>query len=251
MKHIDKKSIKSSLRRGLLTGLVAGLPFAMLADIMVTGRVIDAGTGAILPGARITVVDGTATAMTNGEGEYTLNAPKGNVTLKIEAPGFNPAYVALRGQTALDIRLRADNGQNPIGVTTADNSVSDLQGDLFSVSRSGMPGAGHAVFVDGLHSISSSSQPLYVVDGVIWATADGLESSIVDGHFSNPLALIDPNDIESVKVLRNGTALYGAKGGNGVVYITTKRAKDEATKIEAWPLLGAQFDSRDCQPTRI
>ena len=93
MKHIDKKSIKSSLRRGLLTGLVAGLPFAMLADIMVTGRVIDAGTGAILPGARITVVDGTATAMTNGEGEYKLNAPKGNVTLKIEAPGFNPAYV--------------------------------------------------------------------------------------------------------------------------------------------------------------
>ena len=238
MKSSYKKPSKSLIRRSLLLGILAGMPLSLLADVQVTGRVTDAGTGACLPGARISVVAGNTTAMTNGDGEYKLNVPQENVTLYVVAPGFNPMRVALRGKTTLDIKLRAHTGENPIGTTTADNSVADLQGDLYSVARSGMPGSGHAVFVEGLHSLSSSSQPLYVVDGVIWACADGLESSIVDGHFSNPLALIDPNDIESIKVLRNGTALYGAKGGNGVVYITTKRAKDEATKIEAWASVG-------------
>lgn len=238
MKFPYNKAIKKGLRGIILAGVLAGIPASVLADVQVTGRVSDVGTGSNLPGARITVVDGTATAMTNGEGEYKLNVPSPDVTLYVEAPGFNPVRVALRGNSTLDIRLLASTGENPAGITTADNSVADLQGDLFAISRSGMPGTGHAVFVDGLHSINSSSQPLYVVDGVVWATADGLESSIVDGHFHNPLALIDPNDIESVKVLRNGTALYGTKGGNGVVFITTKRAKDEATKIEAWASVG-------------
>lgn len=238
MKFPYIKVTKENLGRIILAGILSGIPASIMADVQVTGRVIDAGSGTTLPGARITVVDGTATAMTNGEGEYKLSAPSPDVTLYVEAPGFNPIHVALRGKSTLDIKLLANTGENPVGTTTADNSVADLQGDLFAISRSGMPCAGHAVFVDGIHSINSSSQPLYVVDGVVWATADGLESSIVDGHFNNPLALIDPNDIESVKVLRNGTALYGTKGGNGVVFITTKRAKDEATKIEAWASVG-------------
>ena len=210
----------------------AAFPGLAWGETPVKGRVTNAANGAALPGARITVVDGSAAAMTNGQGEYTLEAPDGNVTLRVEAPGFNPVIVPLRGLSELDVRLRATVDDMPL------NSVGDLQGDLYTINRSGMPGSGHAVFVEGLHSINSSSQPLYVVDGVIWATSDGFNESIVDGHFNNPLALIDHNDIESIQVLRNGTALYGAKGGNGVVYITTKRAHDEATKIEAWAEVG-------------
>lgn len=259
MKPTYKKSAKSRMRMASAILALSGMPLSVMADVQVTGHVTDAGTGALLPGARITVVNGTATAMTNGQGEYRIDAPDGNVTFRVEAPGFNTIIVPLRGLSNLDIKLRAATGSDPMGTdasktfattgdatlsefsadeAAADNSVSDLQGDLFAISRSGMPGAGHAVFVDGLHSISSSSQPLYVVDGVVWATDDGLNQSIIDGHFSNPLALIDPNDIESISVLRNGTAIYGAKGGNGVVYITTKRAHDEATKIEAWASVG-------------
>lgn len=232
MKPAYKNKIKTYAKTGAALLAITCLSLNALADVKVTGRVTDAGSGALLPGARVSVVDGAATAMTNGEGVYTLTAPEGNVALKVEAPGFNTIIVPLRGLTTLDIKLRATTGTNPI------ESVTDLQGNLFAISRSGMPGAGHAVFVDGLNSINSSSQPLYVVDGVVWATADGLDQSIIDGHFSNPLSLIDPNDIENISVLRNGTAIYGTKGGNGVVYITTKRAHDEATKIEAWAALG-------------
>jgi TonB-linked SusC/RagA family outer membrane protein len=255
---MKSKYIKSA-KAASLALLLAGMPLTALADTQVVGKITNAGTGAVLPGARVSVVDGSATAMTNGEGEYKLTAPDGNVTLRVEAPGFNTIIVPLRGSSTLDIKLFATTSANPmgsdasktfdvtgsatvsefsIGEAAADNSVADLQGDLFAVNRSGMPGAGTAVFIEGLHSINSSSQPLYVVDGVVWATSDGFNESIIDGHFSNPLALIDPNDIESISVLRNGTALYGAKGGNGVVYITTKRAHDEATKIEAWASVG-------------
>lgn len=140
-------------------------------------------------------------------------------------------------KNALTADAHNDRTEFAIGQTVADNSVADLQGDLYAISRSGMPGAGHVVYVEGLHSINSSSQPLYVVDGVVWSVADD-NSSILDGHFNNPLALISPDDIENIYVLKNGTAIYGAKGGNGVVVIETKRAKGEATEIEAYARMG-------------
>lgn len=235
----------------------AGAPVSAKETVVgntLAGLVIDSSTGLPLPGARVSVVDSRAMAMTGDDGKFTLNLPDGAATLKVTAPGFADILVPVRGEKELTIRLSMpmegdiyknaltadahnDRTEFSIGQTVSDNSVADLQGDLYSISRSGMPGAGHAVYVEGLHSINSSSQPLYVVDGVVWSVADD-NTSIMDGHFNNPLALISPDDIANIYVMKNGTAIYGAKGGNGVVIIETKRAKTEATEIEAYARVG-------------
>lgn len=225
-----------------------------VASNTLKGQVIDASTGKPLAGARVSVVNSQVMAMTGDDGNFSLNLPAAEVTLKVQAPGFAEILVPSRGNSDLTIELSSPMQNNiyknaltadahndrtdfPIGQTVADNSVGDLQGDLYAISRSGMPGAGHVVYVGGLHSINSSSQPLYVVDGVIWTSSED-NSSIIDGHFNNPLALISPDDIENIYVMKNGTAIYGAKGGNGVVVIETKRAKSEATEIEAYARVG-------------
>ncbi|MDE6317257.1 MAG: SusC/RagA family TonB-linked outer membrane protein [Muribaculaceae bacterium] len=269
MKH-SYKSSKKMLRPVICASVVAvmglGTPaVAQTADAAksaqekvdentLSGVVIDSSTGQPLPGARVAVVDAKAMAMTDDDGKFNLKLPADAATLRVEAPGFATILVPLRGQKDLTIRLgipmegdiyknaltadaHNDRTEFAIGQTVSDNSVADLQGDLYSISRSGMPGAGHAVYIEGLHSINSSSQPLYVVDGVIWSVSDD-NSSIMDGHFDNPLALISPDDIENIYVMKNGTAIYGAKGGNGVVIIETKRAKSEATEIEAYARVG-------------
>lgn len=225
------------------------------------GQVLDSSTGMPLPGARVTVVNSQAMAMTDDEGKFSLDLPKGATTLVVAAPGFAEIYVPIRGEKDLTIKLSTpmesdiyknaltadthnDRTEFAIGQTVADNSVADLQGDLYSISRSGMPGAGHVVFVEGLHSINSSSQPLYVVDGVIWSVSED-NASILDGHYNNPLALISPDDIANIYVMKNGTAIYGSKGGNGVVIIETKRAKTEATEIEAYARVGWRSTTKE------
>ena len=231
-------------------------PLAM-ADTDISGSVTDGGTGVALAGARVTVAGAPAAAMTGDGGRFKLTVPDGKVTLRVEAPGYNPVLVPVRGEDDLDVRLQATTGEGfydrnllgheaegavgefGIGETTGDQSVGDLQGHLLSIARSGMPGSGHAVFVDGLHSINATSQPLYVVDGVEWSVADN-SKNLFGGHYNNPLALIDPKDIAKISVMKNGTAIYGAKGGNGVVIIETKRARTEATEIEAWAMLGVR-----------
>lgn len=225
------------------------------ASVEIPGRVIDAATGKPLAGARVTVVNSTATVSTGDDGTFMLKSPSSRVTLNVEFPGYNTVVVPASGRSEVVVKMSQSTGSTvydtdvlasgattlvsdfPIGEAVADRSVSDLQGDLLAISRSGMPGAGHTVYVSGLHSINTSSQPLYVVDGVIWTTSEDAIST-VDGHFNNPLALISPDDIESISVMKNGTALYGAKGGNGVVIIETKRAHSEATEIEAFARMG-------------
>lgn len=223
-------------------------------DVAVKGRVTDAATGLPLAGVRISAVNSSLSAVTDEEGTFTLPATSRNLTLKAEISGYKLLYIPVgeRHELALKMNPGADSaaandmfrasaaaGSNSfsIGETVADNSVADLQGALLSISRSGMPGSGHTVFVDGLHSLNTSSQPLYVVDGVIWAANDDAISTI-GGNFSNPLSLISPDDIEKIYVMRNGTAIYGAKAGNGVVVIETKRARSQATVIDAFTRMG-------------
>lgn len=233
--------------------MATGAPLPAEPD-SIKGQVIDASTGNPLAGARVSIVNDKATAMTDDNGAFALALPASAYTLRVSAPGFAEILVPIRNEKYLAIELSTpmqgdiyknaisadshlDRTEFPIGETVADNSVADLQGDLYAISRSGMPGAGHVAYVNGLHSINSSSQPLYVVDGVVWSALDE-NTSIMDGHFNNPLALISPDDIENIYVLKNGTAIYGAKGGNGVVVIETKRAHSAATEIEVFARMG-------------
>ncbi|MCD8318691.1 MAG: TonB-dependent receptor plug domain-containing protein [Paraprevotella sp.] len=99
--------------------------------------------------------------------------------------------------------------------------MSDLlNGQARTITNSGEPGSSASFFIRGLNSINISSQPLFVVDGVVWQMQEGV-SSLVDNYYNNPLTLIDPSDIEKVQVIKNGSAIWGAKGANGVILVDT------------------------------
>lgn len=242
--------------------LLAGIAFPMVAqNLKIEGEVVDGSTGESLPGARVSILNGEGAAMTGEKGLFSIEIPKEGVILRIEVPGYAVRYIPASTDVPQKIVLMPETSYGysfsgglspyasasassfPIEEINADESVSDLQGNLFAISRSGMPGSGNSVYVDGLHSITTASQPLYVVDGVIWGSAPETES-VMEGYFSNPLSLIDPRDIAKVTVLKNGSAAYGAKGANGVILIDTRRAHDAATQIEAYAMLGVRTPAR-------
>ena len=114
-----------------------------------------------------------------------------------------------------------------------------LQGKLAGVqvnSNDGAPGSGMSITIRGANSFSTSSQPLYIVDGIPFDAGSAPTSGANENNntTSNPLSLINPNDIESIDVLKDAsaTAIYGSRGANGVVLITTKKGKSGAAKVE-------------------
>ena len=122
---------------------------------------------------------------------------------------------------------------NPTNISQA------LQGKLAGVQvnqSDGAPGSGVSITIRGANSFSTNSQPLYIVDGIPFETGETPTSKANDGNNSttNPLSLINPNDIESIDILKDAsaTAIYGSRGANGVVLITTKRGKAGDAKVE-------------------
>lgn len=224
----------------------------------VKGRVTDAVTGKGFAGARITTPGVNVSAMTEENGEFEIGLPDLGVPLVVEAPGYASQVVPVRGRTQVDVALRVPSGHSyhddAMNVTDG-RAVADgfsagtlsmtedmnalLAGQMRTVARSGEPGASASYFVRGYNSLNLSAQPLFVVDGVAWQM-QGEGVSVVDGYYNNPLTLLDPADIGKVTVLKNGSAIWGAKGANGVVLIETKRAGEMATKIEADISLGFQ-----------
>lgn len=232
------------------------LPQYLAADeIRAEGSVIDGSTGSGLQGARVAVIDSETVAMAGEDGVFTISLPGNGALLRAEYPGYEVTYFPVKGLEDIRIVMFPESGYGysngsytsvvprpsasgfSIDEINADQPVADMQGNLYTVARSGMPGSGLSAYIDGLHSISSSSQPLYVVDGVIWGQTPSA-GSIVEGNFDNPLSLIDPSDIAKVTVMKDGSAAFGAKGANGVVLIETRRATDPATSIEAFAMLG-------------
>lgn len=215
----------------------------------VSGYVYDAATKAPVDGAKVQAFGNSRyTVMTGDDGKYTLKVPEFVNSLYITVPEYNDVQVAFDGATAPDIALYTTvfnavystktsilaAGRAEISNTTAvtlDEEVENkLSGDLRSINRTGMRGQGVAMFIRGLNSLNINAQPLIVLDGMmIDSQLD--RTSIHDGFFNNVLAGIDPEDIESIEVMKNGTSIYGARGGNGVVIINTKRGHSMATKI--------------------
>lgn len=216
------------LRGGLGGGLLFAAALSASAQSQVTGFVSSALNAEGQPGARITVVGSQQSTMTDEKGHFTLNVPSLDVCLLVTAPECQEQIVYLQGRSSLDLRLLT-LAPEPV----LPSSPLPRMGAALTTLQSGQPGAGSSVFVRGLRSLHLSSQPLYVVDGVVWdMQEDG--ASVIDGYAVNPLNLIDPDDIESVRVLQGAeTAVWGAKAAAGVVSITTKRAHDMVTRIEA------------------
>ena len=213
------------------------------AQYEVRGLVTNATTGKGFAGASITSPSAKTSAMTGDDGTFVITLPSLNLPIEVSAPGFEPRIVPVQGNDYLEIVLFEEKitGESLQGgtITIIDGLATSSDVSLQSISRSGEPGHSATYFIRGMNSINRSSQPLFVVDGVIWQMQEGLESS-VDGYVNNPLTLISPDDIEDIQVLRNGSSIWGVKGANGVVLIRTKRAQNIATRIEANISMGVQ-----------
>lgn len=221
-------------------------------NITVSGTVTDAATGQPIAGVRVEAYGNNRfTAMTDDKGQYQLTMPRYITSVSMKVEGYNlqqkpvgKALDKMDGQLYLS-SFRADytrtteasrkvtTGEfNNTADVSIDNLISQrLGGDIRSISRGGNPGVGNAMFIAGLNSLQSNAQPLIVLDGVIMDMQYN-RSMLHQGYFNNILSNINVNDIEDVTVLKNGTAIYGAKGANGVVLINTKRNKSMATRID-------------------
>ncbi|MEI6950016.1 SusC/RagA family TonB-linked outer membrane protein [Paraflavisolibacter sp. H34] len=249
---------------------IAGKPASeQAAGKAVTGTIKDAATGKPVAGARVTYGRLFA-AITDAAGNFTLKVPHYGVAVRVEAEGYGASEIALKGRKTVSTALfEADypsfyqdvtlpSGSAPKSQLTAAaatvqtrgnwNGISEtpdayLQGrvaGLNAVRRSGTPNAGANLFLRGTSSLYATNQPLVVVDGVLY-DQDSYNGSIIPGNTNNPLAFIDSKDIDNISVLKDGSSIYGAKGANGVLLITTARARQEATQIDAAVYGGVNF----------
>ena len=216
----------------------------------VTGRVVDAATGKPLAGVIVSAYDDQRqTTMTDEDGTYELKVNDGTRSVLMRVEGYNLQQTAIKSGKA-DSRLYVSTFSETYARTTSavslaearrfDNSAEvsidpliaqQLGADMRMVNRSGIPGMGNTMLIEGINSLNANVQPLVVIDDVLMDMQYG-RTMLHDGYYNNILANLNINDIESVEVMKNGTALYGAKGANGVLVIKTKRNRSMATKID-------------------
>lgn len=224
----------------------------------VTGRVTDAN-GAPIAGASVQVKGTNAGTVTKTDGTYSINVPGNSRTLTISALGQTAQDVAINGQATVNVSLNASSERSlqevvVVGYGTqrrrdltgsvASVKAADIENKPFSsvdkalqgqvpglqsVAGSGAPGANQQILIRGISSINASNSPLWVVDGVILNTGDVSRLTTT----ANLLSTLNPNDLESITVLKDAasTSIYGSRGANGVILVTTKRGRAGKTKF--------------------
>ena len=237
--------------------------------ISVQGIAIDAATKAPVAGVRIqTLNDNRYVAMTNDEGEFTIKVPTFATALFVQAPQYLSQQVAIiAGDEKQQVRISmlsdafAPMYENGTTITAANSFVSDgggfsideemtrkLGGDIRTIMHSGNLEQGAAMFIRGINSVSANAQPLVILDGVELDMQRN-RGALHQGDIFNMLSTISPEDIDKVTVLKNATALYGARGANGVILIETKRGHSMATRIDA--KLGVGWTFTPSYPTMM
>lgn len=238
----------------VLSVLFIGQAFAQKT---VSGKVTDSETGEALPAVSIGVKGTTTGTVTDFDGNYRLSVPEGGV-LVFSFVGFQSQEVEIGNQTTINISLAGDNkvltevvvvgyGEQTKGSITGSISslatkdiqnipVPSLEGAMqgrsagvFIEQGNGKLGGGIKMRIRGASSISASSQPLYVIDGIPVTS----QSQSATNATTNPLADLNFNDVESMEILKDAAsaAIYGSRAANGVILITTKRGKEGKTKF--------------------
>jgi TonB-linked SusC/RagA family outer membrane protein len=218
-----------------------------------SGTVTDATTNEAIVGAIVAIEGTTVGVQTDVNGRFSLTLPKANAVIKVTFMGYLPQTIKLNGQTKIDIKLISDIKRLDEVIVVGYGTVrkKDLTGTVSSVKSeelakspsgsaieavegkvagvdiirsSGAAGAGVSITVRGNRSINAGNSPLYIVDGIQY-------SNIED---------INPNDISSMEILKDAstTAIYGSRGANGVIIITTKRGAEGKVKVTAGSYYG-------------
>lgn len=248
MKHLSQSSASTKWLAIVFLFLLGGLLPQVQAQTMITGRVTDATTQEALVGCNVVVKGTQRGTNTDASGNYSIAASQGN-TLVFGFIGFEAQEIPVDGRTTLNVQLKSSASElNQVvvvgyGTTTKKDmtgSVKSLQSTDFNkgimnspqdllqgkvagvnvVSASGEPGSSQSITIRGPGGVRTGSTPLFVLDGL------ALDNSSTGGAI-NPLSFLNPQDIESIDVLKDAsaTAIYGSRGANGVVLITTKKGK--------------------------
>ncbi len=225
----------------------------------IKGRVLSEAGRTPLSGVLVQSIAGEGySTLTEEDGTFSMAVPLYASAITVTLPGYNMIRVGLNKSGELrDIILQSDAARalygkddNILGnvktgsleFTPARNVTSEIGSQLganvHTVARSGILAVGNYMNIGGVNSLQSNSQPLVVLDGVL-IDQQYSRSMIHTGYYNDVLTNINPNDVESVEVMSNGTALYGAKGANGVIFIKTKRNTSQATRIDAIINIGA------------
>ena len=234
------------------------LVFLFVSNLLCAQSILVKGTvtnpdGFPLPGTTVVVKGTSIGTATVADGTFSLEVPDGNAVLTVSFLGYETQEVAVKGRSVVNVQLgesisrldqvvvTAFGVQSRRRLTSAISSVGNevfenvsvpvfqraLQGRMPGVvvtNASGGLDAETVIRIRGTGSISASNQPLIVIDGLILSSKPGPESM---GYGLNPFLTLNPNDIASVEVLKDAaaTVLYGARGGNGVILITTKKGR--------------------------
>lgn len=224
----------------------------------VTGKVTSADDGTGIPGVNVVEKGTTNGTVTGVDGNYSINVSE-NATLVFSFVGYTTQEIAVGSQSVVNVALQANVtalsevvviGYGEVTKRDATGAVTSVKSEDFNrgmisspelliqgktagvqiTSTTGNPGAGVQLRIRGTSSIRSNNNPLFVVDGV--PLSGGTQPSSADVGFgtiadTNPLNFLNPSDIESINILKDAsaTAIYGSRGANGVVIITTKQGK--------------------------
>jgi TonB-dependent starch-binding outer membrane protein SusC len=249
----------TKLMRGALLCIVALLVFtnvSLAQTKTVTGKVTDS-KGEAIPSATVTVKGTSNSTSTAADGSFSINVPSGSRTLVISSVGFDSKEVAVSDNMNITLETKNAALNEVVVIGYGTRKVKDATGSVASITAkdfnkgqistpeqlfqgrtpgvtvtpsSGEPGAAATINIRGTSAIRGNQQPLYIVDGVpldgggTTGSSAGAEGATTP---KNPLMFINPNDIESISILKDASsaAIYGARGANGVIIITTKSGK--------------------------
>jgi TonB-linked SusC/RagA family outer membrane protein len=244
--------------------LLFGFAATFAQDIQIKGTVTASEDGTPIPGVYV-VIKGTNTgAATDANGTYQLTAPS-NATIVFSSVGYQTQAIALAGQSVLNVVMSADVTQvdevvvtalgisrekkslgyatqevkgDAISAVKSDNFINSLSGKVAGVSikNNGNMGGSTNIVIRGSKSLYQSNQALFVIDGVPVDNSNTNNTGQIAGRsgydYGNAASDLNPNDIESISVLKGSaaTALYGSRASNGVIMITTKKGTKKAGK---------------------
>ena len=257
----------TSLRLSFLL-MICSVTLVYGQERQVTGRVLN-NNGEPLEAVTVKVDGSNTVSRTNSNGAFSIKVPNTNDRLVFNYLGYETQTVQLDGRTVLDIKMVQSSSmlEDVVVIGYGEQKRSDLTGAIGSVkmndlqkapvksfdealagrvagvqvtSSEGQPGSTIDIVIRGIGSITQNVGPLYVIDGM------PVESPNDGGLAANPINALDPADIESIDILKDAsaTAIYGARGGNGVVIITTKRGALSAPTIVYNTYYGFQNSTR-------
>lgn len=247
-----------------------GSVLAYAQNITVTGVVTDASNGEPLPGAAILVKGTSDGVVADSFGNYVISVPA-DATLVFTTIGFKDQEIAVNGRTTINVALESDAEMLEDVIVVAygtvrreanTGSVTSLKGDALAeapvtsvdkmlagkmagvqiTSGSGQPGSTSTIRVRGTSSINAGNEPLWVIDGIPVMASDFRQLSNAGVGGGSSSTFLNPNDIESITVLKDAAAasVYGSRAANGVILVTTKSGKSGKAKFTARAKYGAQ-----------